>query len=96
MRDQRSNSDASDKVTSIRQCSRCGNEKPTSEFYRNPSTVCKSCQRQAAQLSHQVRRAAIARLVRAHRDEYRGLLLAERTDRARGLGVVAGGGQDAA
>ena len=96
MRDQRINADASNNVVSIRQCSRCCNEKPTNEFYRNPSTICKSCQRQAAQLSHQVRRAAIARLVKAHRDEYRRLLLTERTTRAHGLVHVAGGGSDAA
>ena len=96
MRDQRINADASDNVASIRRCSRCGNEKPTDEFYRNPSTICKSCQRQAAQLSHQVRRAAIAQLVKAHRDEYRGLLLTERTTRAHGLVDMVGGGSDAA
>ncbi len=96
MRHQRSNADASGNGAPIRRCSRCGDEKPTDEFYRNPSTVCKSCQRRAAQLSHQIRRAAIVRLVRAHRDEYRGLLLAERAKRAHEHGDLAGGGRHAA
>jgi recombinational DNA repair protein (RecF pathway) len=93
MRNQPINAAASGDASAIRRCSRCGVEKPTDQFYRNPATICKSCQRQAAQLSHHVRRAAIAKLVARHRDEYRGLLLAERTRRGPD---AAGGEQDAA
>ncbi len=93
MRDQRINAGASDDGAPVRRCSRCGNQKPADQFYRNPSTICKSCQRQAAQLSHQVRRVAIAQLVSAHRDEYRGLLSVERAKRVRELGDLAGGDQ---
>jgi hypothetical protein len=96
MRDQRSNAGAADDGAPVRRCSRCGNHKPADEFYRNPSTICKSCQRQAAQLSHQVRRVAIAQLVSAHRNEYRGLLSVERARRVRDLGDLAGGGRHVA
>jgi hypothetical protein len=90
MRDQRINADASGNGASVRRCSRCGDEKPTDEFYRNPATVCKPCQRQAARASRDVRRAAITRLVRAHPEEYRRLLAAERAGRtAKALGGEA-------
>jgi recombinational DNA repair protein (RecF pathway) len=96
MRDQRINAGASDDGAPLKRCSRCGNQKPADQFYRNPSAICKSCQRQAAQLSHQVRRMAIAQLISAHRDEYRGLLLVERAKRVRELGDLAGGGHHVA
>jgi recombinational DNA repair protein (RecF pathway) len=96
MRDQRINAGTSDDGAPVRRCSRCGNQKPADQFYRNPSAICKSCQRRAAQLSHQVRRVAIAQLVSAHRDEYRRLLVVERGKRVRELGDLAGGDQDVA
>ncbi len=76
-----------------RRCSRCHLEKPLRDFYRNPASICKPCHNAATARRNEARRAAIARLVSAHRDEFRGLLLAERTKRARAL---AGGGQHAA
>jgi len=74
-------------------CSRCHLEKPLREFYRNPASICKPCHNAATARRNETRRAALALLVNAHRDEYRGLLLAERTKSAR---RVSGGGQDAA
>ena len=47
-----------------RRCSRCGIEKSLDGFYANPATICKSCQNTAARLSAQVRKAAVARLMR--------------------------------
>ena len=76
-----------------RRCTRCGIEKSLDGFYANPATVCKACQNTAARFSAQVRKAAVARLIAAHRDEYGGLLAAER---ARLAGPVTGGALDAA
>jgi len=61
-----------------RRCSRCHLEKSRSGFYRNPASICKPCHNAATARRNEARRAALARLVSAHRDEYRGLLLAER------------------
>jgi hypothetical protein len=66
-----------------RRCSRCGIEKSLDGFYANPATICKACQNTAARFSAQVRKAAIARLIAVHRDEYRALLAAERARQAR-------------
>jgi hypothetical protein len=76
-----------------RRCSRCRIEKSLDGFYANPATICKACQNIAARLSARVRKAAVARLIAAHRDEYRALLAAERTRQAR---PKAGGALDAA
>jgi hypothetical protein len=66
-----------------RRCSRCGIEKSLKGFYANPATICKACQNTAARFSAQVRKAAIARPIAVHRDEYRALLAAERARQAR-------------
>jgi hypothetical protein len=66
-----------------RRCTRCGIEKSLDGFYVNPATICKACQNTAARFSAQVRKAAIARLIAVHRDEYRALLAAERARQAR-------------
>ena len=76
-----------------RRCSRCGIEKSLDRFYANPATICKACQNIAARFSARVRKAAVARLIAARRDEYRALLAAERTRQAR---PKAGGALDAA
>jgi hypothetical protein len=76
-----------------RRCSRCRIEKSLDGFYANPATICKACQITAAQVSAQVRKAAVARLIAAHRDEYRALLAAERARQAR---PATGGALDAA
>ena len=76
-----------------RRCSRCGLEKSLDGFYANPATICKACQNTAARFSGQVRKAALARLIAAHRDEYRALLAAER---ARQVRPATGGALDAA
>ena len=76
-----------------RRCTRCGIEKSLDGFYANPATICKTCQNTAARFSAQVRKAAVARLIAAHRDEYGGLLAAERARLAR---PVTGGALDAA
>jgi recombinational DNA repair protein (RecF pathway) len=65
-----------------RRCSRCQATKPPGEFYRNPASICKACHNAATRLAGEVRRAALARLVHAHRAEYRQLLAAERARRA--------------
>ena len=65
-----------------RRCSRCQAEKPPRDFYRNPASICKQCHNAATGVRSKARRAAIALLVRAHRDEYRHLLAAERARRA--------------
>ena len=76
-----------------RRCSRCRIEKSLDGFYANPATICKACQNTAARFSAQVRKAAITRLIAAHRDEYRTLLAAERARQAR---AATGGALDAA
>jgi recombinational DNA repair protein (RecF pathway) len=65
-----------------RRCSRCQAAKPPSDFYRNPASICKACHNAATRLAGEVRRAALARLVYAHRAEYRRLLATERARRA--------------
>ena len=62
-------------------------------FYANPATICKACQNVAARVSAQVRKAAVARLIAAHQDEYRALLAAER---ARQVRLATGGALHAA
>ncbi len=79
-----------------RRCSRCQVEKPLYGFYRNPASICKQCHNAATGLNSAVRRAAIALLVGAHRDEYRRLLTAERARRLNQPETTAGGGPDAA
>jgi recombinational DNA repair protein (RecF pathway) len=69
-------------VREQRRCSRCQASKPPGDFYRNPASVCKACHNAATRLAGEVRRAALARLVQAHRAEYRRLLAAERARRA--------------
>ena len=76
-----------------RRCTRCGIEKSLDGFYANPATICKACQNTAARFSAQVRKAAIARLIAAHRDEYQALLAAER---ARQVRLATRGASDAA
>jgi hypothetical protein len=76
-----------------RRCSRCGIEKSLDGFYANPATICKACQNIAARFSAQVRKAAVVRLIAAHRDEYRALLAAERERQVR---LASGGALDAA
>jgi recombinational DNA repair protein (RecF pathway) len=65
-----------------RRCSRCQATKPPGAFYRNPASICKACHNAATRLAGEVRRAALARLVRAHQAEYRRLLADERARRA--------------
>ena len=65
-----------------RRCSRCQATKAPGDFYRNPASICKACHNAASRLAGEVRRAALARLVQAHRAEYRRLLAAERARRA--------------
>jgi hypothetical protein len=79
-----------------RRCSRCQVEKSPRDFYRNPASICKRCHNAAAGLRNQARRAAIALLVSAHRDEYWRLLAAERTRRAAASEHVVGGGEHVA
>jgi recombinational DNA repair protein (RecF pathway) len=74
-----------------RRCSRCQAEKPPRDFYRNPASICKRCHNAASGLRSKARRAAIALLVRAHRDEYRRLLVAERARAATSVHAVGGG-----
>jgi recombinational DNA repair protein (RecF pathway) len=64
-----------------RRCSRCQATKPPGAFYRNPASICKACHNAASRLGGEIRRAALARLVAAHRVEYRRLLAAERARR---------------
>jgi hypothetical protein len=77
-----------------RRCSRCKAEKSLRDFYRNPASICKRCHNAATSLRNKARRMAIALLVRAHRDEFRRLLAAERARRA--ATQVDGGGADVA
>jgi recombinational DNA repair protein (RecF pathway) len=79
-----------------RRCSRCQAEKPPRDFYRNPASICKRCHNAATGRRSKARRAAIALLVRAHRDEFRRLLAAERARRATTFEHVRGGGADVA
>jgi recombinational DNA repair protein (RecF pathway) len=79
-----------------RRCSRCQAEKPPRDFYRNPASICKQCHNAASGLRSKARRAAIALLVCAHRDEYRRLLAAERARRAATSEQGVGGGADVA
>jgi recombinational DNA repair protein (RecF pathway) len=68
-------------VREQRRCSRCQATKAPGEFYRNPASVCKACHNAATRLAGEVRRAALAQLVRAHQAEYRRLLADERARR---------------
>ena len=79
-----------------RRCSRCQATKPPGDFYRNPASICKRCHNTATGLRNQVRRAAIALLMSAHRDEYRRLLAAECSRRAATSKHGVGGDFDAA
>jgi recombinational DNA repair protein (RecF pathway) len=79
-----------------RRCSRCQAEKPPRDFYRNPASICKPCHNAATGLRSRARRAAIALLVSAHRDEFRRLLAAERARRAATPEQVIGGGEHVA
>jgi hypothetical protein len=79
-----------------RRCSRCQAPKPLSGFYRNPASVCKACHNAATRLVAEVRRAALAQLVRAHQAEYLRLLAAERARRAAIPEPVDGVGGEAA
>jgi hypothetical protein len=79
-----------------RRCSRCQAEKSRGDFYRNPASICKQCHNAATGLRSKARRAAIALLVCAHRDEYRGLLAAERSRRAAASEQGVEGGADVA
>ena len=79
-----------------RRCSRCQATKPPGEFYRNPASVCKACHNAATRQSGEIRRAALARLVQAHRAEYRRLLAAERARRVAIPEPVDGWGGEAA
>jgi hypothetical protein len=83
-------------VRGQRRCSRCQASKPPGDFYRNPASVCKACHNAATRLAGEVRRAALARLVAAHRAEYLGLLAAERARRAAIPEPVDGWGGEAA
>jgi hypothetical protein len=69
-------------VREQRRCSRCQAVKPAGDFYRNPASNCKACHNAATRLAGEVRRAALARLVRAHQAEYQRLLAAEHARRA--------------
>jgi hypothetical protein len=79
-----------------RRCSRCQVENPPCGFYRNPASICKQCHNAATGLNNAVRRAAIALLISAHREEYRRLLIAERARCLNGSETAAGGGPNAA
>jgi hypothetical protein len=69
-------------VREQRRCSRCQASKPPGDFYRNPASICKACHNAASRLAGEIRRAALARLVVAHRAEYRRLLADEHVRRA--------------
>jgi hypothetical protein len=75
-------------VRGQRRCSRCQATKPPGAFYRNLASICKACHNAATRLAGEVRRAALARLVQAHR--------AERARRAAIPEQVDGGGGEAA
>jgi recombinational DNA repair protein (RecF pathway) len=79
-----------------RRCSRCQADKSPRDFYRNPAAICKQCHNAATGLRNKARRAAIALLVSAHRDEYRRLLAAECARRAATSQDNMGGGVIAA
>jgi recombinational DNA repair protein (RecF pathway) len=79
-----------------RRCSRCQASKPPGDFYRNPASICKACHNTATRLAGEVRRAALAQLVRAHQAEYRRLLAAERARRAAAARPVEDLGGEAA
>jgi recombinational DNA repair protein (RecF pathway) len=83
-------------VQGQRRCSRCQTSKPPGEFYRNPASICKACHNAATRLAGEVRRAALARLVQAHRAEYRRLLAAERARRTATSNPLEGLGGEAA
>jgi recombinational DNA repair protein (RecF pathway) len=83
-------------VQEQRRCSRCQASKAPGAFYRNPASICKACHNAAARLHGEARRAALARLVAAHRAEYLRLLAAERARRAAIPEPVDGWGGDAA
>ena len=90
------NSGASANSAELRTCSRCGEAKPVTEFYRRPATICKPCQNRASRFSNQCRRAALAHLVALHSNEYRRLLAAERAHRAATPELVERGASNAA
>jgi hypothetical protein len=83
-------------VREQRRWSRCQATKPPGDFYRNPASVCKACHNAATRLHGEVRRAALAQLVRAHQAEYRRLLAAERARHAATPESVDGWGGEAA
>jgi recombinational DNA repair protein (RecF pathway) len=83
-------------VREQRRCSRCQATKPPGAFYRNPASICKACHNAATRLASEVRRAALARLVRRHQAEYRRLLAVERARRAAIPDPVDGWGGEAA
>jgi recombinational DNA repair protein (RecF pathway) len=79
-----------------RRCSRCQAEKSPRDFYRNPASICKRCHNAATGVRNKARRAACAMLVRAHWDEYRRLLAAERARCAATSEHAGGGGANVA
>src|SRR6266496_1524734 len=81
MRDQRINVAAPPDGPARRTCSRCGEEKPSSSFYKNPRSICKSCHNKASRFTGACRRAAIAHLISTYSTEYRVLVEAERSRR---------------
>ncbi len=77
-------------------CSRCGEEKPSSSFYKNPRSICKSCHNKASRFTGACRRAAIAHLISTYSTEYRVLVEAERSRRRSTIEPPEGGASDVA
>ena len=96
MRDQRINLAAPPDRQARKTCSRCGEEKPSSSFYKNPRSICKSCHNKASRFTGACRRAAIAHLISTYSTEYRALVQAERSRRRTAIEPSGGGGSDAA
>ncbi len=96
MRDQRINLAAPPEMPAQKTCSRCGEEKPVSSFYKNPRSICKNCHNKASRFTGACRRAAIAHLISTYSTEYRALVQAERNRRMSAIESRSGGDPDVA
>ena len=76
-----------------RQCSRCHELRPVTNFYANPASVCKDCHGAASRLNNRIRRAVLRVLTTRYRGEYEALLAEERA-RHRAATSQEGGGAD--
>jgi len=96
MRDQRINPVAPPDRSARKTCSRCGEEKPVSSFYKNPRSICKSCHNSASRFTGACRRAAIAHLISTYSTEYRALVQAEQSRRKNAIEPLAKNSSDVA